>query len=193
MKRALALVLALLAAAAWARENMPPRPGGRVFDGLRAEVAFTPGDAAARLIVRAIDSAQRAIYVQAFSFTHRAIADALLAARRRGVDVRIIADARQAASIPTSLVDELAAAGIAVSLDGEHDAAHNKVMILDPGTAAAAVVTGSYNFTHAAEFRNAENVVVLRGNRELSDVYLRNWLAHRAHSRSALESREPAR
>jgi phosphatidylserine/phosphatidylglycerophosphate/cardiolipin synthase-like enzyme len=56
------------------------------------EYAFTPRDDAAGLIVRTIDTARSQVLVQAFSFTHRDIADALIRAHRRGLDVQIIAD-----------------------------------------------------------------------------------------------------
>ena len=59
---------------------------------------------------------------------------------------------------------------------------HNKVIIVDGGTGAAAVITGSYNFTQAAQSRNAENVVVISGNRAVTDRFVRNFERHRAQS-----------
>jgi phosphatidylserine/phosphatidylglycerophosphate/cardiolipin synthase-like enzyme len=53
---------------------------------------------------------------------------------------------------------------VPVWIDAEHAAAHNKVMVIDNGTADAAVITGSFNFTQAAQHRNAENLLILRGN-----------------------------
>ncbi len=146
------------------------------------QVAFTPGDAAGTLVVEAIRAAKRQVLVQTYSFTHRAIADALVEAARRGVDVRVLADPQQANILKTSLVDELAAAGVPVWLDGEHAAAHNKVMVIDAGLPGAAVITGSFNFTHAAQYRNAENLLVLRGNPLLAEAYAANWRRHRIHS-----------
>ena len=59
-------------------------------------------------------------------------------------------------SIPrrTSLVN----AGIPVLIDAKHAIAHNKVMVIDDQT----VITGSFNFTKAAEEHNAENLLVIR-------------------------------
>ncbi len=45
-----------------------------------------------------------------------------------------------------------------------------------------AVMTGSFNFTYAAQNRNAENALILRGNLPLCGAYPRNWNEHRAHS-----------
>lgn len=145
------------------------------------QVAFTPGDDAAALVIAAIRDARRQIRVQAFSFTHRAIADALIAAHQRGVDVALIADSEQIDRIPISVARYMAAAGVPVYLDAEHASAHNKIMIIDADSAPV-VITGSYNFTHAAQYRNAENLLVLRGNPALAQVYAVNWRRHREHA-----------
>ena len=46
----------------------------------------------------------------------------------------------------------------------------------------ATVVTGSYNFTQAAQAKNAENVVVLSGNRRVTDRFVENFETHRRQS-----------
>lgn len=147
-----------------------------------AQVAFTPGDDAGALVVTAIDQAKTQILVQAYSFTHRAIAEALVAARQRGVDVQVIADREQDRTIDTSRIGYLAEHGVSVYLDGEHAAAHNKVMIIDNGRPDAALIIGSFNFTTAAQYRNAENLLILRGNPLLTEAYAANWRRHRTHS-----------
>ncbi|MGO9613606.1 MAG: phospholipase D-like domain-containing protein [Dissulfurispiraceae bacterium] len=50
-------------------------------------------------------------------------------------------------------------------------------MIIDKET----VVTGSFNFTKAAEEKNAENLLILK-SRELARFYIDNWQSHRKHS-----------
>jgi phosphatidylserine/phosphatidylglycerophosphate/cardiolipin synthase-like enzyme len=62
-------------------------------------------------------------------------------------------------------------------IDDKHAIAHNKVMIIDRGV----VITGSFNFTKAAEEKNAENLLILK-NKELAKVYMGNWYKHREHS-----------
>lgn len=176
MRRLAGLLLGLALGGAWAAPPLELSLAGSV------QVAFTPGDAADQLVIAALREARRQVLVQAYGFTHRGIADALLAARRRGVEVQLIADPQQHRTLATSLVDELAAAGVAVWLDGDHAAAHNKVMLIDNGTPHAVLITGSYNFTHAAQHRNAENVLLLRGNPRLVEAYAANWRRHRIHS-----------
>ena len=173
----LLLVLLLLAQPAYGFEasDIVPRTG-------TIEYAFTPGDDAAGLIVRAIDGARFQILVQAFSFTHAGIAGALIRAERRGVDVKVIADAQQIDLIDHNVIPHLSEAGIPVFTDAEHAAAHNKVMVIDADAKAPVLITGSFNFTHAAQFRNAENLLVFRGNHELTRAYLDNWMRHLKHS-----------
>ncbi len=176
MKRLVRVLLLLLLAGSALAEPLRLTLEGEVT------VAFTPGDDAAGLIVRAIESARRQILVQAYSFTHRAIADALIAARRRGVQVQVLADPEQRQRIATSRVDDLVRGGVTVYLDGQHAAAHDKVMILDAGEKDAVLITGSFNFTHAAQFRNSENLLLIRGAPLLIEAYAANWRRHRAHS-----------
>jgi phosphatidylserine/phosphatidylglycerophosphate/cardiolipin synthase-like enzyme len=146
------------------------------------QYAFTPDDRADDMIVAAIARAREQVLVQAFSFTHRRIAEALIRARGRGVEVVLIADYEQTYQIETSVVRDIADAGVPVLLDAQHASAHNKIMVIDGGSADCAVITGSYNFTHAAQFRNAENVVILKGNPPLCEAFRRNWDQHKTHS-----------
>jgi phosphatidylserine/phosphatidylglycerophosphate/cardiolipin synthase-like enzyme len=162
-------------------------------DGIQAtgtiEYAFTPGADAAGLIIRRIDAARLQILVQAFTFTHRDIADALIRAHRRGVDVQILADQEQTDVIESAAMRSLIEAGVPVFTDAEHSAAHNKVVVIDHAGECPALITGSFNFTFAAQNRNAENVLVLLGNRELAHAFHRNWQAHREHSLALIRSR----
>ena len=146
------------------------------------QVVFAPEDDAAGLILQALNGAKKQVLVQAYSFTSKPIAQALIAAKLRGVDVQLIADREQASKMERNRVSEIAAGGVPTFLDGEHQSAHNKVMVIDHGTPNATVITGSYNFTNAAQFKNAENLLIIRGNKALTDVYARNWQRHRPHS-----------
>jgi phosphatidylserine/phosphatidylglycerophosphate/cardiolipin synthase-like enzyme len=55
-------------------------------------------------------------------------------------------------------------------IDSAHAIAHNKVMILDGKT----VITGSFNFTKAAEEKNAENLLTIK-DKDLAGKYIENW------------------
>jgi phosphatidylserine/phosphatidylglycerophosphate/cardiolipin synthase-like enzyme len=152
------------------------------------QYAFTSEHHADQMIIAAIDAARRQVLMQAYSFTHRRIADALVRAKSRGVEVAVIADQEQSHASPTVLRD-VARAGVPVLLDAQHAAAHNKTIVIDSGHADCAVITGSFNFTYAAQHRNAENALVLRGDPPLCDAYFNNWRRHQAHSRALSKSR----
>ncbi len=146
------------------------------------QLAFSPEDDTGALVIEAINDARKQVLVQTFSFTHRKIAQALIEAKRRGLDVQLIADEEQIRKMQRGVVPEIAAAGIPTFVDREHASAHNKIMVIDAGLPQAAVITGSFNFTHAAQYRNAENLLIFRGNPQLALAYLKNWQHHRSHS-----------
>ena len=174
MKRWLALLALLVACAAEAQLPSQIPAQGTV------QLAFTPWDDAEALIVDNIRQARRQILVQAFSFTSRALANALIAAKRRGVDVQVLADREQTFGGESSRIPDLARAGIVVLLEVRYQSAHNKVMVIDEGTPEVAVITGSYNWTYAAQYKNAENVLILRRNPAVASAYAANWRRHRA-------------
>lgn len=157
-------------------------PGKTVSASGTVQVLFTPGDDATGQIVLTIEQAQKQVLAQTFSFTSKEIAQALIRAKQRGVEVQVIADAEQMRKMERSKVATVAAGGVPVFVDNQHDSAHNKVMVIDAGSANPVVITGSFNFTHAAQHRNAENLLLFRHNRELTAAYLDNWRRHREHS-----------
>jgi phosphatidylserine/phosphatidylglycerophosphate/cardiolipin synthase-like enzyme len=99
-----------------------------------------------------------------------------------------MADREQTFSGEASRIPDLVKAGIPVTLEVRYQSAHNKLMLMDAGTAYAAVVTGSYNWTYAAQYKNAENVLILRDNPEVVHAYAANWRRHHA---DALPYAEP--
>jgi phosphatidylserine/phosphatidylglycerophosphate/cardiolipin synthase-like enzyme len=140
------------------------------------EVYFSPRDGATEAIVREIGQARSEIRVQAYSFTSAPIAEALLKAHTRGIKVEVILDKSQRTQKYSSSTF-LANARIPTYIDAEHAIAHNKIIIID----RSVVITGSFNFTKAAEENNAENLLVIR-SKDVAKPYLDNWLRHRDHS-----------
>jgi phosphatidylserine/phosphatidylglycerophosphate/cardiolipin synthase-like enzyme len=134
------------------------------------QVAFSPQGGITDMIVQELNSAKKSIEVQAYSFTSAEIAKALVDAHQRGVNVRVILDKSQSTEKYTSAT-YLANAGVLVHIDRAFAIAHSKIMIVD----RIDVITGSFNFTKAAENNNGENCLILRGNRQLVDLYEQNW------------------
>jgi phosphatidylserine/phosphatidylglycerophosphate/cardiolipin synthase-like enzyme len=141
------------------------------------EVGFSPDAGAEELVVKTIHSAHQSLRVLAYSFTSRPIAQALIDAAKRGVDVRVVVDKSNKSERYTSATF-LANTGIPVRVDSEHAIAHNKVIIADGQT----VETGSFNYTSSAAHRNAENAIVIWNNPTLAAIYLKNWDLHWRHS-----------
>jgi phosphatidylserine/phosphatidylglycerophosphate/cardiolipin synthase-like enzyme len=139
-------------------------------------VHFVPGDDATTALVNQLNAAKRTIHMQAYSFTSAPIAKALVDAEKRGVDVVAVLD-KSNKTANYSSADFLAHEGVPTFIDAKHAIAHNKVMIIDGGI----VITGSFNFTKAAQESNAENLLVLR-DAALAARYEQNWNLHRAHS-----------
>ena len=140
------------------------------------QVYFSPGGETTFAIQQALNNAKSTVLVQAYSFTSAPIAEALVKANKRGVKVQVILD-RSQKTYKYSSADFLVNSGIPTRIDAAHAIAHNKVMIID-GTN---VITGSFNFTMAAEERNAENLLVIH-SRGLAAQYTENWQLHERHS-----------
>ena len=143
---------------------------------ISTQVYFSPNGGAQDAVVREINNAKKSIFVQAYSFTNQPIAKALVEAQRRGVDVFMILD-KSNRTTKYSAADFTDHFGVDTYIDDKHAIAHNKIMIIDKEI----VITGSYNFTKAAENSNAENLLVIRSP-VLADVYFGNWADHQKHS-----------
>jgi phosphatidylserine/phosphatidylglycerophosphate/cardiolipin synthase-like enzyme len=173
-------VLLLLAVAAYLIDDAGRQPhrmaATRPADAPEIAVYFSPRGGCTDALVSLIVSAKRRVRVQAYSFTSRPIADALIAAHRRGVAVEIVLDRGQHGS-PVGMSNECAAAGIPVAYDAAHAIAHNKLTIVDDRIVAG----GSFNMTASAEARNAENLTVIRDARTAA-TFDRQWAEHRQHS-----------
>ena len=142
----------------------------------KKQVYFSPHGGCTQAIVDALNGAKKSVLVQAYSFTSYPIADALIGAHRRGVKVKVILDKSQI-NVKGGKIDLLANDNIPVSIDTTHAIPHSKVMIIDGQT----VITGSFNFTNAAEDRNAENLLIIK-NKTLASKYRTNWNKHSKHS-----------
>ena len=139
-------------------------------------VCFTPPSGCGSLIANEIARAKESIYIQAFGLTSQQIVDQLILAKNKGVKIRVLLD-RSNLHDKYSKMPELKRAGIDVSIDKVSGIAHNKIMIID----RSKVITGSYNFTNAADKRNAENVLLIN-NSEIAETYLKSWISRKAKS-----------
>lgn len=123
-----------------------------------SEVYFSPNGGARQRLVRAIQESRKTIDIAVYNFTAYELADALYAAKARGVQVRVVVD-REMAETGGSGVPGLRLNGIPVRSLGvpELSLMHHKFAVFDERL----VATGSYNWTNSAEHANYENLVVL--------------------------------
>ena len=137
------------------------------------EVAFSPKGGATAATVRFIGEARQSIRMAAYGLTSNPIGKALVEAKKRGVDVRVVIDKDHNGQRggANSVANYLAANGIALRVDTAVRIQHNKVVIVD----GQSVQNGSFNFTSAAETSNAENIVIHRGCAALATLFSDNW------------------
>ncbi len=150
------------------------------------EIAFSPNEGAEELVVKLIDSAKYEIRVMAYSFTSAPVVRALLAAKKRGVAISIVADEKSNLSDggggqkARAAFGAMSVAGIDVRTTNAFAIAHDKVMIADQRH----TLTGSFNFSASAESRNSENVLVNWNNTGLAGIYLKHFQRNHNLSRT---------
>lgn len=153
---------------------------------------FSPKGGSEAAIIRCIEGAKNRIDVAMFAFTSRRLAEALVKARDRGINVRILLDGEFNKN-KFSKGNYLQKRDMDVLIDkfhlkgedegekgyGIHGKMHNKFAIVDDDI----VVTGSYNWTASAESRNDENLLIIKEAKNLASVYRDEFekLWRRAH------------
>ena len=134
------------------------------------EASFSPRGEALDMVLEVIAKAEKSIHVAAYSFTSSPIAQALLEAHKRGLEVRVVCDKNANSNSYTSSTF-LANHNVPVRLNGSYAIMHNKFLVVD----GRHVQTGSFNYTGAAAGRNAENVMVVRNSPEIARQYEAEW------------------
>jgi phosphatidylserine/phosphatidylglycerophosphate/cardiolipin synthase-like enzyme len=150
-------------------------PAATVPDAAIA-ACFAPQQDCAAFAVAAIDRARLQILVSAYNLTTGSgIVEALLRARQRGVDVRLVADKRTPCERAAG-IGPLAAAGTPIWIDRTVPIAHAKIMVID----GALTLMGSFNWTRNAE-RNSEDLNLV-ASPALAAAYAAQWRRRRAVS-----------
>jgi phosphatidylserine/phosphatidylglycerophosphate/cardiolipin synthase-like enzyme len=160
---------------------IPLQPGHATYLTLLKDTSIqvycSPDGGCTDAINKILSQASQEIHVQAYSFTSAPIAKALLESYKRGVKVQVILDKSQKSEKYSSATFPKNAHIPTYIYANKHAITHNKIMIIDKAT----VINGSFNFTKAAEEKNAENVLIIR-DKELTKIYIGNWENHKKHS-----------
>lgn len=111
------------------------------------------GTACEKRIVALIDGAEKYIDAAVYSINRKSIVNALIAAQKRGVKIRLLTDRSQLASIKDmNDVERLMIAGIDVRIHTTKGLMHAKMAVFDGRNA----VSGSFNWTDSAAEKNHE-------------------------------------
>ena len=112
------------------------------------------------------------IPMMGYSFTSPEVVSALVRAKRRGVDVKIVLDEKgNRSKASQAAMNIVVNAGIPLRTNGRYAIMHDKVIIVDNHTVEA----GSFNYTRSAASRNSENVLVINEVPEVAQTYLQHW------------------
>ena len=142
------------------------------------QACFSPVGKCSSLIVREIQQAKKELLVAVYAFTSDELAAALVQAKKRGLSVQVVIDRDFDAGNNRSVGKFLEAQKVplrriaaikSTAADKEAGLMHQKFAVLDRG----AILTGSYNWTHAADRLNDENLLLFRDAGPLAEEYRR--------------------
>ncbi len=150
--------------------------------GIPLGVYFSPTtehypDRAMDAIHAKIQNAVSSVYFCMFAFTSASIADKIIAAHDAGLTVRGVMDDQQA-GYSSSKYQTLVNAGVEVKKDNEVDPhgnfLHHKFSVIDYNGVTPVVITGSYNWSEAAQHTNDENTIIIYDS-EVAELYYNEY------------------
>ena len=119
------------------------------------QACFSPEQDCAAIVVHWISQAKISVHVLMFTFTLPQVADALIDAKSRGLDVRVVLERSQETS--EVVRGRLLKAGIEVRMDSNEALMHDKIAVVD----SKLILTGSFNWTESAKSSNNENLLAI--------------------------------
>lgn len=127
------------------------------IDKQQGELFLLPEGLGLKRLLETIHQANRKIIIAMFTLTHPAIADALIQARRRGVDIAIAVDYYTAKGASKKAIASMESGGIRIYLSQGRELLHHKWAVIDDTTFAM----GSANWTKAAFSKNHDFLLFL--------------------------------
>lgn len=135
------------------------------------ETGFSPEGSAQQLVLKTISTARQDIRVLGYSFTSPEVVRSLIAAKRRGVDVRVVLDQKaNTGKAGVAAMNLLVNAGVPVRTASAWKILHDKVIVTDGRNTQI----GSFNYSRAAA-TNSENVLVVWNDPVVAQRYLQHW------------------
>lgn len=131
--------------------------------GQQIDLCFLPDDSEGVLrLKKLIQTAAKTIRIAMFTWTRRDLANAVVDAKKRGVDVEVILDRTSSLGASIKIFEFLKQNGVAVKVNQSGGLMHNKCMIIDDST----LVNGSANWTKQAFQKNDDCFVILHSLNE---------------------------
>ena len=121
------------------------------------EYCFSPRGNCAAVLIKWIDQASKSVHVLVYVFTLDNVRDALIRAKNRGVDVKVVIDSQQS-GLQGGEYTNLKNAGVDVRLHQSGGTMYDRVVIID----GLIVITGSFDWTAEADEENDSNLAVIR-------------------------------
>lgn len=118
-------------------------------------VHFSPGESCRNAIKKFIKSAENTLKICVFTISDNQISNEIIAAKKRGVDVRVITDDDKQRDHGSD-ISLLRSKGVHVRCDDSPSHMHHKFAVADKKR----VLTGSYNWTRSAATSNQENILI---------------------------------
>ena len=137
----------------------------------KIKILFSPQDKIIdNDIIPIILNAKKYIYIPIFFITHKEIENALIRAKRKGVEIKIINDATNAHSKYT-IHKRLRKENIKVKTENYAGKMHIKGMFVDDEIS----IIGSMNFTKSANNKNDENIIIIY-NKEITKYFRKTFI-----------------
>lgn len=148
------------------------------------DTCFSPKESCDQKLIDVINSSKKTLDVAIFSITHPDIAAAIVAAKKRGVKVRMVVDKGQSEG-KHSETDSLIEADIEIKIGNAAGIMHDKYSVID----GEVLETGSFNYTTSATQFNTENQIYITDKKVIAkylDNFEKLWDEGKSKSKSSL-------
>ncbi len=151
---ALGFVLGWLASS-YSERQLAPTPQGFSAPSAPISAYFAPSPEPEKAIIQTLQSAQQSVHAALYQLTDPEIADVLIEIAERRIELKILLDDEPSKGSKGCL---LLSTGVPVKQYVDSGIMHHKFAVVD----GVLVITGSYNWTTAAQTRNEENLLVIQ-------------------------------
>jgi len=139
-----------------------------------SELLVSPSENGENKIVELIDNANKSIFVEVYLFTNKRLANSLVDAKGRGIDVKVLIDGKMTGGGVDEVIAILEFNGVDVKKSFLFKTTHAKFAVFDKNT----VVFGSHNWTNSAFSINRELSIIINNEyiaTQLTNLFNNDW------------------